>query len=61
MIELGTRQDTNSYAALSGETRVFAIIGDPIAQVKSPFAVTQARPRSRPGQEFGWPRYHGAP
>jgi shikimate dehydrogenase len=42
MIEIGTRRDINNYAALSGETRVFAIIGDPIAQVKSPFAVTQA-------------------
>jgi shikimate dehydrogenase len=42
MIELGKRQDISSLAALSGETRVFAIVGDPIAQVKSPFAVTQA-------------------
>lgn len=42
MIELGARQDCNTYSALSGETRVFAIIGDPIAQVKSPFAVTRA-------------------
>lgn len=32
----------NSYAKLSGETRVIAIIGDPIAQVKSPAGVTQA-------------------
>ena len=31
-----------SYAALSGETRVVPIIGDPIAQVKSPAAVTEA-------------------
>ncbi|MGB9117227.1 shikimate dehydrogenase family protein [Bradyrhizobium sp.] len=42
MIEPGTRQDIGNLAALSGETRVFAIVGDPIAQVKSPFAVTQA-------------------
>lgn len=32
----------NPYAKLSGETRVIAIIGDPIAQVKSPAGVTQA-------------------
>jgi len=32
----------NSYATLSGETRVLAIVGDPIAQVKSPAGVTQA-------------------
>ncbi len=32
----------NSYASLNGETRVLAIIGDPIAQVKSPAGVTQA-------------------
>ncbi|HJW57863.1 MAG TPA: shikimate dehydrogenase [Burkholderiaceae bacterium] len=32
----------NSYAKLNGETRVIAIIGDPIAQVKSPAGVTQA-------------------
>lgn len=32
----------NSFAKLSGETRVIAIIGDPIAQVKSPSGVTQA-------------------
>lgn len=32
----------NLYARLSGETRVIAIIGDPIAQVKSPAGVTQA-------------------
>lgn len=32
----------DSYAALSGETRVIAIVGDPIAQVKSPAGVTQA-------------------
>jgi shikimate dehydrogenase len=31
----------NTYA-LNGETRVFYIVGDPIAQVKSPAAVTQA-------------------
>ena len=31
-----------SYAALSGETRVVPIIGDPIAQVKSPADVTEA-------------------
>lgn len=31
-----------SYAALNGETRVFIIVGDPITQVKSPAAVTQA-------------------
>lgn len=33
---------TDSYAKLSGETRVIAIIGDPIAQVKSPAGVTRA-------------------
>lgn len=33
---------TNSYAKLSGETRVIPIIGDPIAQVKSPAGVTKA-------------------
>lgn len=32
----------SQYAQLSGETRVVAIIGDPIAQVKSPAGVTQA-------------------
>jgi shikimate dehydrogenase len=32
----------DNYAKLSGETRVIAIIGDPIAQVKSPAGVTQA-------------------
>lgn len=32
----------SQYATLSGETRVIAIIGDPIAQVKSPAGVTQA-------------------
>lgn len=32
----------DSYATLNGETRVIAIIGDPIAQVKSPAGVTQA-------------------
>lgn len=32
----------NSYASLNGETRVLAIIGDPIAQVKSPAGVTQS-------------------
>lgn len=32
----------NSYAELSGETRVVPIIGDPIAQVKSPAKVTEA-------------------
>jgi shikimate dehydrogenase len=31
-----------SYATLNGETRVIAIIGDPIAQVKSPAGVTRA-------------------
>jgi shikimate dehydrogenase len=31
-----------SYSTLNGETRVIAIIGDPIAQVKSPAGVTQA-------------------
>jgi shikimate dehydrogenase len=31
-----------SHPALNGETRLFIIIGDPIAQVKSPAAVTQA-------------------
>jgi len=31
----------NPYATLSGETRVIAIIGDPIAQVKSPAGVTK--------------------
>jgi shikimate dehydrogenase len=39
----------NGYQALSGETRVVAIIGDPIAQVKSPAGVTaslQARGRN---------------
>lgn len=32
----------SQYAKLCGETRVIAIIGDPIAQVKSPAGVTQA-------------------
>ena len=32
----------DSYATLSGETRVIAIVGDPIAQVKSPAGVTRA-------------------
>lgn len=32
----------DNYAKLSGETRVIAIIGDPIAQVKSPAGVTQS-------------------
>lgn len=32
----------DNYAKLSGETRVIAIIGDPIAQVKSPAGVTKA-------------------
>ena len=32
----------SQYTKLSGETRVIAIIGDPIAQVKSPAGVTQA-------------------
>jgi shikimate dehydrogenase len=32
----------NALAQLSGETRVVAIIGDPIAQVKSPAGVTRA-------------------
>jgi shikimate dehydrogenase len=32
----------DNYAKLSGATRVIAIIGDPIAQVKSPAGVTQA-------------------
>jgi shikimate dehydrogenase len=31
----------SSYPALNGETRVLAIIGDPIAQVKSPAGVTR--------------------
>lgn len=31
-----------SIGTLSGETRVFYIVGDPIAQVKSPAAMTQA-------------------
>ena len=31
-----------STHALNGETRVFCIVGDPIAQVKSPASVTQA-------------------
>ena len=31
----------SSYATLNGETRVLAIIGDPIAQVKAPAGVTQ--------------------
>jgi len=42
MIEPRTRHDLSNLASLSGQTRVFAIVGDPIAQVKSPFAVTQA-------------------
>lgn len=32
----------NPYAQLSGETRVIPIVGDPIAQVKSPAGVTEA-------------------
>lgn len=32
----------DNYARLSGETRLVAIIGDPIAQVKSPAGVTKA-------------------
>ncbi len=32
----------DSYGTLSGKTRVIAIIGDPIAQVKSPAGVTRA-------------------
>lgn len=32
----------DNYAQLSGETRVIGIIGDPIAQVKSPAGVTRA-------------------
>lgn len=32
----------DNYAKLSGETRVIAIVGDPIAQVKSPAGVTRA-------------------
>jgi shikimate dehydrogenase len=32
----------SGYFTLNGETRIFAIIGDPIAQVKSPAAVTRA-------------------
>lgn len=32
----------DTHPALSGETRVIAIVGDPIAQVKSPAGVTQA-------------------
>ncbi len=32
----------DDYSSLSGETRVIAIIGDPIAQVKSPAGVTRA-------------------
>lgn len=32
----------DNYATLNGETRVLAIVGDPIAQVKSPAGVTQA-------------------
>ena len=31
--------------ALDGETRLFAILGDPIAQVKSPAGITQAMVR----------------
>ena len=31
----------SGYERLNGETRVLAIIGDPIAQVKSPGGVTQ--------------------
>ena len=40
----GDRLETSmdSYPNLSGETRVIAIIGDPIAQVKSPAGVTRA-------------------
>ena len=37
-----TANPMNSYATLNGETRVIAIIGDPIAQVKSPAGVTHA-------------------
>ena len=38
----------NSHAPLSGETRLVGIVGDPIAQVKSPAGVTQAlRERGR--------------
>ena len=33
---------TNVTLPLSGATRIIAIIGDPIAQVKSPAGVTQA-------------------
>ncbi|MGA8033167.1 MAG: shikimate dehydrogenase, partial [Casimicrobiaceae bacterium] len=32
----------DNHASLSGETRVIAIVGDPIAQVKSPAGVTRA-------------------
>ncbi|OWW21621.1 shikimate dehydrogenase family protein [Noviherbaspirillum denitrificans] len=32
----------DSYAKLSGETRLIGIVGDPIAQVKSPAGVTKA-------------------
>lgn len=32
----------SGYPSLSGETRVIAIVGDPIAQVKSPAGVTRA-------------------
>ena len=42
MTEAGSERDGDIYAALSGKTRVFVIIGDPVAQVKSPFAVTRA-------------------
>ena len=41
MIE-GSSPQGGAYGALSGNTRVVAIVGDPIAQVKSPFAVTRA-------------------
>jgi hypothetical protein len=37
-----TERLMKSYAALSGETRVVPIIGDLIAQVKSPADVTEA-------------------
>jgi shikimate dehydrogenase len=37
-----SKANVTGYASLSGETRVIAIVGDPIAQVKSPAGVTQA-------------------
>jgi shikimate dehydrogenase len=38
----GMKSPTVSGTALSGETRVIAIVGDPVAQVKSPAGVTRA-------------------